>query len=260
MRGNAVLSKVVLCNSRASQQMLIQKFGVDENITEVIYNGLSALSIDKNQTCSTGPHNRLLYVGRLESNKGVHVLLRAMRLLKPKNITLDIVGDGSLKDRLQALASSLGANNVSFLGRVPNIRENYSKYNLVVIPSIREPLGNVAIEAAYSRVPVLVSSVDGLPEIVRNNETGFTISPKNKLSKEYCGGAVPLPELVYFPEQGQLGSPLEVDFGELAEKIEEVLNREDLEKITSNAYENVIENYRMESYYSKLMKVYKKYG
>ena len=86
--------------------------------------------------------------------------------LRNENIKLVIAGEGVLEHMLKKNAAKL--NNVQFIGRVKNPYLFMNKVSLLVVPSIREPLGNVCLEAGLCKVPVLATNVDGLPEIIEN--------------------------------------------------------------------------------------------
>lgn len=115
---------------------------------------------------------RLLYVGRLERVKGVHVLLDAFRLLLGEHpeATLDIVGDGADRAALETSAADLtAAGRVRFRGWVsPDaVSEALAASSLVVIPSVwPENFPTVALEALQIGRPLVASRVGGLPELV----------------------------------------------------------------------------------------------
>ncbi|MFJ8106822.1 glycosyltransferase family 4 protein [Streptomyces sp. NPDC096132] len=114
----------------------------------------------------------LLYVGRLERVKGVHVLLDAFRLLLAAHpgATLDIVGDGADRAALESSAADLtAAGRVRFRGWVsPDaVSEALAASSVVVIPSVwPENFPTVALEALQIGRPIVASRVGGLPELV----------------------------------------------------------------------------------------------
>ena len=125
----------------------------------------------------------VLYVGRLESVKGVDQLLRAMRRLVVSipPATLVVVGDGSQRRSLEALSAELGlGGHVRFAGWVSSkdIRQYYAAAQVVAVPSLcPETLAMVSVEAmAYGR-PVVGSNVGGLPEVVVDTVTGSLVKP-----------------------------------------------------------------------------------
>ncbi|MDQ1047867.1 glycosyltransferase family 4 protein [Streptomyces sp. V4I2] len=123
----------------------------------------------------------LLYVGRLERVKGVHVLLDAFRLLLDEHpdTTLDIVGDGADRAALETSVADLtAAGRVRFRGWVsPDaVSEALAGSSVVVIPSVwPENFPTVALEALQIGRPLVASRVGGLPELV--GEDNGTLVP-----------------------------------------------------------------------------------
>ena len=70
-------------------------------------------------------------------------------------------------------------NRVKWLGLRNNVQDFMAAFDLTVVPSIEEPLGLVALESLATGTPVVASNVGGLPEIVKPNDTGLLVSPKN---------------------------------------------------------------------------------
>jgi glycosyltransferase involved in cell wall biosynthesis len=107
----------------------------------------------------------LLYAGQLLRGKGIHVLLRALALVRRPRI-LDVVGTGNFGPYLRRLAERLGvAERVRWRGAVANAADWMAAAACVVVPSVwQEPYGLVAAEAVALRRPVIASDVGGLPE------------------------------------------------------------------------------------------------
>ncbi len=123
---------------------------------------------------------RLLCVGRLIPIKGHIVLLRAFAEAKRKlpQLTLDVAGRGPLEPALRALALDLGvAGSVRFLGHVSPIQAAIERATVVVVPSMGEGFGMVALEAMERARPVVAAGIGGLGELVRHGETGFLVAP-----------------------------------------------------------------------------------
>jgi glycosyltransferase involved in cell wall biosynthesis len=117
--------------------------------------------------------SRLLAVGRLIPIKGLDVLLAAFREARREapELTLEIAGAGPLDAELRAAAPE----GVTFLGRVSPVGPLYERNAAVVVPSRGEGFGMVALEAAERGRAAIVSDVGGLPEIVRDGETGLVV-------------------------------------------------------------------------------------
>lgn len=124
----------------------------------------------------------ILYVGRIHETKGVDVLLRAMQILKDRrpSVRLSLVG-GSFypqwreqEERLKRLSEELGlTNHVQFQGIQPpgSVAEAMRRSALLVLPSRRETLGAVLIEALACGTPVVATRCGG-PEDVVNDAVG----------------------------------------------------------------------------------------
>ena len=157
--------------------------------TRVIYGGADPMRYSPDEQTI---RNGVLFVGRLTPHKGVDRLLQAL----PEGAFLRLVGstghDRKLPERdYPNLLRHLAADReVEFLGTLPDaaLPAVYRSAEVLVLPSVHrtvygaavpvsELLGLVALEAMASATPVIVSRIGGLPEIVRDEETGFLVPP-----------------------------------------------------------------------------------
>ena len=115
-----------------------------------------------------------LALGRLHPNKGFELLLEA--LAATREITLWIAGDGPLRARLERLATRLGiTGRVRFLGWREDVPRLLAAADLLVCPSLYEPLGNVVIEAWSARLPVVATASDGPAGLIEDGESGVLV-------------------------------------------------------------------------------------
>jgi glycosyltransferase involved in cell wall biosynthesis len=127
----------------------------------------------------------ILFVGRLVSDKGLLVLLEAMRKLSTVGaaITLSILGEGDLKSECMSVSSELtGLTRVSVLGTVPYgapLFELIRKYDALVVPTISDEQPRIVFDAYSQAVPVLASNTSGLRSCVRSEETGLLATPND---------------------------------------------------------------------------------
>jgi glycosyltransferase involved in cell wall biosynthesis len=119
------------------------------------------------------------FIGRLNRQKGVDILLRAFALVELRHPTARLVlaGDGPDRVRLARTAKSLGLRRVDFLGWRNDAVDILADIDLLVMPSRWEGFGMVALEAMALSKPVVASRVSALPEIIVPGETGRLVEP-----------------------------------------------------------------------------------
>ncbi len=113
-----------------------------------------------------------LFVGRLVPGKGVEALLDAFA--QSPHIHALILGDGPLRAALEAQARRLSIH-AHFLGHIDEPSCYYRMVDFCVLPSEMEALPMVLIEAAAHGLPVIATAVGGIPEVVKDGETGLLI-------------------------------------------------------------------------------------
>jgi len=121
-------------------------------------------------------------VGRLIPGKGHQYFLQAARKLLqacPKARFL-LVGEGPLREKLEALAVSLNMQHaVFFLGFREDVAAFIEASAVVVLPSLEEGLPMVLLEALALAKPVIATAVGGVSEIIRHKETGLLVPPRD---------------------------------------------------------------------------------
>ena len=125
------------------------------------------------------PDPFIIMVARFAAPKDHVTLLRAMAAMNNLRWRVRLVGDGPLLTDAQALASALGIESrVKFLGARPDVPELLTKSDLFVLASRFEGLPISVIEAMRAGLPVVASSVGGVPELV-NSDTGILVPPED---------------------------------------------------------------------------------
>ncbi|MGH2997347.1 MAG: glycosyltransferase family 4 protein, partial [Gaiellaceae bacterium] len=173
----ASLSHVHIAISRGLARYLADTEGFDERGFEIVHYGISPAP-------QWAPHSgdapSLLCVGRLIPIKGHIVLLRAFAEAKREvpDLVLDVAGRGPLEPALKALARELGvADSVRFLGYVAPVQAAIERAAIVVVPSMGEGFGMVALESMERGRPVIAAEIGGLGELVQDGVTGLLVTP-----------------------------------------------------------------------------------
>jgi glycosyltransferase involved in cell wall biosynthesis len=122
----------------------------------------------------------ILCVGRLETVKRHADAITALSLIRKqnRNVYLYIIGDGSLRKRLESHAASLNVkNHVKFLGERDDTQEILAGFDIFLLPSQSEGFPNALLEAMAAGLPCIATKVGGVPEIIRNKKNGILVNP-----------------------------------------------------------------------------------
>ncbi|MFA7332232.1 MAG: glycosyltransferase [Candidatus Delongbacteria bacterium] len=127
---------------------------------------------------------RIGFVKHLEWVYGYDVLIRAVAIAvrRVPDLELHIVGEGNREAEARRLVQEAGLGEVTvFRGRIPNAQlpELLRSYHAFAMPSRSESFGVSALEASACGVPVVASRAGGIPDVVRDGETGFLVPPRD---------------------------------------------------------------------------------
>ena len=170
------LAHVHIAISRGLARYLADVEGFDETEFAIVHYGI----VPGPDPAPAPDEPRLLCIGRLIPIKGHVVLLRALALAREEvpEIALDVAGRGPLEPALRAVAKELGIESaVRFLGYVSPIQRAIDETAVVVVPSLGEGFGMVALEAMERSRPVVAAAIGGLGELVVDGETGLLVPP-----------------------------------------------------------------------------------
>jgi len=136
--------------------------------------------------------NVILFVGRLDPLKGLHLLLRGLARMQSKSWMLLVVGAGShgYERYLKNLSFKLGLiEKVLLIGNVSHFKLPYfySIAQVYVLPSMFEGLPATILEAMACGTPVIATKVGGIPEVISNGYNGLLL---NSLSEDEISQAV----------------------------------------------------------------------
>ena len=120
-----------------------------------------------------------LFVGRLISDKGIREYIESARIIKKKyqNVVFNILGPLYISNETSITEKDLDIwekeGIISYLGQTDNVAKEMAKSDCIVLPSYREGLSKVLIEASSLGIPIITTDVPGCKDVVIDNETGF---------------------------------------------------------------------------------------
>jgi len=183
--------RVIVC-SQSMKTEICDHFNLPQNKVDVIPNAIDATkyqtSADRGavrQRYGVGYGEKLiLCVGRLVPQKGVEYFIRAIPTIAKRypEAKFIIVGEGWSRDILEAEASASGhGRKIRFTGFAPDqeVIDLMTGADVLVVPSIYEPFGIVALEGMATGVPVVASKVGGLAEVIDHDRTGLFVYPRS---------------------------------------------------------------------------------
>ena len=188
----AHLSQRIITCSTAMRRDVSTLFGVDRDEVDVVPNGidLDAWTVPEEDTeaarqrwCPSGTLG--VFVGRLEWEKGIHTLLDALPLVATTDLHIVIAGTGTYESKLlEKAAPLLAQERVTFTGWLPEneLRALQSAADVIVVPSLYEPFGLVALEAGALGIPAVVADTGGLSDIVDHGRSGHLFEAGNPVA------------------------------------------------------------------------------
>lgn len=239
----------IICNSKAAKTILCDRYNTNEQKIKVIYNGVPVPS-QKGKVVKKDK-NLLLFVGRLERVKSPETIVYAMDEIVKRlpEMKLIFVGDGSMKNNLEQLTKEKGlSNNISFTGNLSDrdVQKQMAKATLLILPSMREALGNVIIEAAFQRTPTVATNIDGIPEVIVDKQTGVLIKATEKVRDKNS------PPLVVDPMTQSLIKPMVIEPMVLANVILEIINSNYLPEMGNHANKHVKDRFSINTFYRNI--------
>jgi len=195
-----VMDRIIAVSRRVATILPRSKTGFRSKV-RVVYNGVDLSRFLRTDGDSTPKRRELVLksnkvvlgiIGVFDQVKGHLLLFDALQLLKKENgidFQCLVVGSGREEELLRDRVREMGlTNEVSFLGFRKGIPDLMEHIDIVVIPSKREACPRVAIESMAMQVPVVATSVGGLPELIQNGRTGLLVPAGDSaaLAKAIC--------------------------------------------------------------------------
>lgn len=166
----------VIVFSHDQRQLVIDKYQVSEARIHILPNGIRR-GFQREIPRTTLPATpRLLFVGRLSHQKNISYLLDALDGISDK-FTTHIVGEGELRPELEQQVVRLGLRNVEFVGRKDDdaLLREYDEADIFVLPSEREGMPLVLIDAMAMRLPAIGTDVLGTRDMIRDGQNGHLV-------------------------------------------------------------------------------------
>jgi glycosyltransferase involved in cell wall biosynthesis len=161
----------IIAVSEYTKGIIVKHYGIDPQKVEVVHNAINFNGRRPDKILKS--KKIILYFGRLSLHKGPDYFIKAAkRVLEfEKNAVFIVAGGGEMMPELISLACSMGlGDNILFTGKLTDeeVEEMYRTADLYVMPSISEPFGITALEAASHGTPVIISKNSGAKEILHH--------------------------------------------------------------------------------------------
>ena len=178
---------LVICNSRYTYELVTRNYNIREGKAKIIYKAVDINVFLRPRYLSfrdSSKERTLVFVGTVWETKGLDILLTALSkvILVYPDCRLVVVGTVERQNnrKMIELSKSLGiSGNVDFVGSAnrDELPALYWNSDIAVLPSRREALGVVVLEAMAAGVPVVASNTGGIPEIISDEICGVLFTP-----------------------------------------------------------------------------------
>jgi len=210
-RNLAYVSDAIISSSGDEMQNLVDEFGIPLSKGRVIYPGVNKRcfypwadrTVFREMGCKK-EDRIILYVGRIDPAKGLMTVIEALGLLKQRDLPLYnqlkliVVGGGRKREDLpknkefirikESIREEKIAGKIIFLGSKKQsvLKKYYSAADVLVMPSLYESFGLVAVEALACGTPVIVSRIGEMRFIVKEGKNGLSFRPNDPGSLASC--------------------------------------------------------------------------
>lgn len=159
-----------------------------KNKVRVVYNGVSKLpSVTKKEArefFGVDSKKTLIFsLSELHKNKGVDLAIRAIKILpeeKREKVVYCVAGTGEEKENLEKLIAELRVrDSVKLLGFIPNGSQYLPGADIFMMPSRTEAFPYSLLEAGQAGLPIIATSVGGMPELIKDMHNGILVYPNN---------------------------------------------------------------------------------
>ncbi len=166
----------VIAISNDNKRHLIDNHNIPPGKIDVVYNGIPRVETRRDRgEGGCGENCTVAVIGALQRRKGHFTIFEAMKRL-PETIRLTVAGEGEMEPEYRAFVKESGLEGrVEFPGYVDDIGSVLSDVDILAVPSALEATPYVILEALSAGIPVVASDVFGIPELVKDGETGLLV-------------------------------------------------------------------------------------
>lgn len=201
--------KKIIAPSEFIKRDIIQNYGVHERDIHVIYNGVDLQRFHpdnkgryripvRNGLGFSNDEPVLLFVGTGFERKGLRYVIGALTHL-PSEIKLIVIGKGRFKIYRKMAESYKVLERIRFLGPLRDVEKYYAASDILILPTLYEPMANVILEALATGIPVVTSRHCGNMEVVTEGVDGFLIDNPFD-SREIAENIKMIAKLIEIPE------------------------------------------------------------
>lgn len=167
-----IKNKITLIQSGIKAPVFLSVDGARQSMSKI----LNIPLVDFNKKTVIGT------IAELHPNKGISYLIDAFSIISKEhsNVLCLIIGGGQEEDKFRRQIKEKGLeNNLILLGYLDQAAEYLKSFSVFVLPSLKEGLPYVILEAGYASLPVISTTVGGIPEIIEDMKSGILVQPKN---------------------------------------------------------------------------------
>ena len=165
-------------------------YGLKEEKVPMVYNGVDLGKCTPKEDYRLSEPACLLHIGRFNDQKNHAGLLEAFSLVLKRhpNCCLKLIGDGDLREAVERQAETLSIRDkVLFLGSQSNVHPFLQEADLFLLPSKFEGMPMTIIEAMGTGLPIVATAVGGVPDMLRDQESGLLVSCEpEKIADAVC--------------------------------------------------------------------------
>lgn len=173
-------TKKIICVSEYDRQSALRERIVSEEKLVVIHNGVDPCpDFSRGKTENKMKKSVIGTVANLYPNKGLEYLIDAVSLVNAKhsNSEFCVIGEGKMRGYLETLIAQKRIKNMKLLGFRENVLEEMKRFDVFVLPSLKEGFPYAILEAMSVGLPIVATRVGGIPEAIENGVSGLLVDP-----------------------------------------------------------------------------------